>query len=83
MKSRVIKLFVLMSQLLNVLLLDGSPDETISGRCYRQGVLLGDQRWYEWRNRINRVFFWQPDHCRSSHGRDVEFARIILGNKCL
>ena len=79
--GRLIKLFALSSQLLNVLLFNGSPDETISGRCYRQGVLLGQDSWYTWRRRINRVFFFQQDHCRSSHQRDVAFAKMIIGSQ--
>jgi hypothetical protein len=79
--DRLGKLFVLLSQLLNVLLLNGSPDETISGRCYRQGVLLGDKRWKKARNVINVIFFWQDDHCRISHQKDVDFAETINSSR--
>lgn len=78
MKSRLLKLFALLSQAMQVIIFNGSPDETISGRAYRQGYLLGDRRWLKSRNLINRVFFWQPDHCRASHKKDVEFAKMIM-----
>jgi hypothetical protein len=27
------------------------------------------------------VFFFQQDHCRSSHQRDVAFAKMIIGSQ--
>jgi hypothetical protein len=68
----------LASQFLNVWLFNGSPDETVSGRSYRQGVLLADPVWARRRVLIDRLFFLAPDHCRRSHEADVEFAREVL-----
>lgn len=76
--NRLLRLAALGSQLLNVLLLNGSPDETISGRAYRRGVLMGSDRWARVQRGIDRVFFFQREHCRASHSRDVAFARGIM-----
>ena len=54
------------SQLLNVVLLFGEPNESISGRCYRQ------QWWAE--RLVNSVFFWQSRHCRGAHDADRKWA---------
>jgi len=59
-----------LSQGFNVLLLGGHHDETVSGRAYRN-------RWPA-RRWINAVFFWQEDHCRASHMRDIEWAKELL-----
>lgn len=63
---------------LNVIFFNGSPDETISGRAYRQGVLQGNARWARARRIIDRLFWFDPDHCRKSHAADRAFARAIL-----
>lgn len=63
---------------INVVFYGGSPDETLSGRSYRMGDILGDTEWLARRKKIDRLFFWQADHCRASHAEDVAFARSIL-----
>ena len=75
--NRLANLMTLLSQMLNVILFDGSPDETVSGRSYRQGYLEGDLDWEKRRRRIDRLFFWEVNHCRQSHQKDVGFARMI------
>jgi len=67
-----------LSQGVNVLLFNGSPDETLSGRSWRQGVLLGNARWARAARIIDRLFWFDPDHCRKSHQADIAFARAIL-----
>jgi hypothetical protein len=61
------------SQLLNVVLLLGQPNESISGRCYRQSWLLPMRV-------INAVLFWQPNHCRGAYSTDrlqaIETAKL-------
>ncbi|MCR9296965.1 MAG: pseudouridine synthase [bacterium] len=49
-----------LSQLANVVLFNGMPDETISARAYRQNHLPA---WAALRRGIDLVFFWQDDHC--------------------
>ena len=54
------------SQLLNVILLNGDPNESISGRAYRE-------QWPAERG-INALFFWQSRHCRSAYNTDRQWA---------
>ena len=63
------------SQLANVLLLQGHPNESISGRCHREG----------WRSKkvINAIFFWQVDHCKSAYTNDLKWAKQYLESDCL
>ena len=59
------------SQLLNVVLLDGDANESISGRCYRE-------EWETAERIINSVFFWESAHCRLAYYADVQRARDVL-----
>lgn len=53
---------VALDQGLNVLLFNGSPDETISARCMR-GVLAGQKHWRP----LYRLLNWiDPGHCESA-----------------
>lgn len=55
-----------LSQLGNALLLGGHPNESISGRCYRE-------QWPAERL-VNTLFFWQSRHCRGAHASDRAWA---------
>ena len=47
----------------NTIVFGGSPDETVSARCYRQRSI---PKW-AWRMKfLDRVFFWQTNHCEES-----------------
>lgn len=76
--SRLHRFAAWLSQGANLLLFNGSPDETISGRAWRQGQLQGYPGWAIARRVIDRLFFWDPDHCKNSHQQDVNFATTIL-----
>lgn len=76
MTAWLLKLAALISQAINGLVLGGSHDETVSGRCYRRGVRDGDPAWRKWHDRIDAVF--GAGHCRASHERDLAFAAMIL-----
>jgi len=67
-----------LSQLLNVILFNGTPSETISSRVYRRGILQGSNRWILYSKVINTIFFWQDDHCRSSYEISVLFCSHFL-----
>lgn len=75
--GRWLRLAALGSQLINVLLFNGSPDETVSGRAYRQGVLMQHAGWARARRVIDRVFWWDGEHCYKSHMQDVRMAEAI------
>lgn len=64
-----------LSQGLNKIVLNGSPDMTVSARCY---VNRNRPRWRTGYRLINRVFFWQANHCQSSFHSDVMFAVTVL-----
>lgn len=76
-RPRWLKLSTLFSQLLNVLIFNGSPDETVSGRAYRVGQVLGDPVWARRAAWINWLFR-SDTHCFDSHAQDVKFARAVL-----
>ncbi len=64
-----------LSQGANCILLGGSPDQTVSARCY---VNRNQLPWAIAYRAVNALFFWQEDHCRDSHAADVEFAQKVL-----
>lgn len=59
MSGYVKRVLIWIDQGANVLLLGGWPDETISARAWRE----------QWRIRpwIDRLFFWEPNHCEESY----------------
>ena len=59
------------SQLVNTIFLMGEPNESISGRCYREP-------WPMAMAVINTIFFWQVNHCRSAYTNDIEWAKNYL-----
>lgn len=64
-----------LSQGINCIFLNGSPDQTVSARAY---LNQKEKYWgvvYEW---VNKLFFWQQNHCKESHEADIVFARSIL-----
>lgn len=71
--------FVLIAvdQLFNALL-GGYADETFSSRIYRGAVLAQKPklRWRIARHIVNRLFFWQVDHCRGAY--QMELSRSHL-----
>lgn len=65
LKTYLWRIFIALTQLLNTLF-SGWPDESTSSRLYRleqqnhpAGLLL--------RPMVDRLFFWQPHHCRSAY----------------
>lgn len=58
------------SQLFNVIFLLGHPNESISGRSYRED--WASMKW------INRLFFWQVNHCKSAYTNDLKWSKNYL-----
>lgn len=58
-------------QLINAVL-GGRPSETLSVRAYRLGVLGGDTRWRRVVWIINKLFWWQKNHCRGAYAKERE-----------
>lgn len=67
----VINVATALSQLANAVVLAGDPNETISGRVYREGRTF-------YVSMIDAMFFFQDEHCLNSHLADRIFARKIL-----
>lgn len=59
----------------NVFLL-GSPDETISARSYREGVLNGKRHWAAMNWFVNKLFWFEPEHTKAAY--EAEQARCHL-----
>lgn len=63
------------SQWVNVtFLLGDNPNESISGRAWR----LRHVGWGFMVTLINCLFFWQPNHCQSSHYKDLQRALRVV-----
>jgi hypothetical protein len=59
------------SQWFNVAVLLGHPNESISGRCYREP-------WPRAMALINKMFFWQVNHCKSAYTNDLKWAKAYI-----
>lgn len=57
---------IALDQLLNTFVGNGWADETLSARAHRNAA-QGDGKWVAVRKWINRVFWWQKDHCLSAY----------------
>lgn len=65
--SRLREVVVGVDQLLNAIL-GGYCSETLSSRCWR----LRDYKPYSYlRPAIDKLFFWQPSHCKASYEAQV------------
>lgn len=70
--SRGMSVLIALDQLLNAVCA-GWPDETLSSRAYRCGVLDSSpkRRWAVAHKAINLMFFWQPEHCKTAYQSEV------------
>lgn len=71
-----LNLLICVSQGFNAIVLFGNPDETFSARCYRNRHI---PKWAFWYRAMNRLYFWQEDHCADSYAEDVARAGWVLG----
>ncbi len=55
------------SQMVNAII-GGHPNESISGRCY-------GAPWPRFMAVVNKLFFWQVNHCRSAFTSDLTWAK--------
>jgi hypothetical protein len=67
------RVFDATSQLLNVVLLNGDANESISGRSYREG-------WVTTADIIDTILFWDEDHCSCAYEADLARARQLMGH---
>lgn len=75
-----LRLLLAIDQLLNVLICNGEPDETISSAAYR---MERDGRfWGFMRPVIDTLFWFQPNHCRKAYESEVlrlQYAKEFQG----
>lgn len=71
-----VRVMACVSQTANVVFLNGHPNETISGRCYREGRT-------EWVEIIDAIFFFDPEHCLGSYLKDYTWAVQTIKDKRL
>lgn len=57
-------------QWLNATFFGGWADETISARAHRNSF-AGKKKWVIFERWINKLFFWQEEHCREAYLREV------------
>ena len=69
----LIRLLDSFSQVLNVLLLNGDANESVSGRAYRQN-------WETSVKIIDAVLWFDPDHCRNAYLSDLARAYAIIND---
>lgn len=69
----LIKVGDALSQLANVVLLNGHPNESLSGRAYRTGS--------KWQKVIDDVLFFDKEHCKKSHENDIAYAKDLIEGK--
>lgn len=74
-KLQLLRLSAWASQTVNVWLLFGHHDQTVSARCY---VNRHKKGWKFFYYLINMIFFWQDDHCRDSFIQDVLFSEEVI-----
>ncbi|MDP3088879.1 MAG: hypothetical protein Q8M99_11920 [Methylotenera sp.] len=68
--KRLIKIGDALSQLCNVLFLDGHPNESLSGRAWRTQSV-----WALW---IDLLLWFDENHCKVAHENDKDYARELL-----
>ena len=71
MKDYLVRVGNAVSQLLNVVLLNGHPNESISGRSYREG-------WTTAQAIIDTIFWFDPGHCLNSHLNERVWCRMLF-----
>lgn len=65
--GRLIRIGDALSQLLNVLLLDGHPNESLSGRAWHTQSV--------WRVVIDALLWFDRDHCKVAYDNDYKYAK--------
>jgi len=66
MKSFWFRVLIAIDQFMNVLVLNGNPDQTVSGHVGYKSWTTGKTRWRVAEKFINTLFWFDPNHCRKS-----------------
>lgn len=73
--KQFVRIAAWLSQGINVLLLGGHQDQTLSARLF---INRNKKYWRIGHKVVNIIFFWEDDHCYKSHMKDIEWARELL-----
>lgn len=65
------------SQLFNTVILNGDPDESISGRAYRR-TMEGSRVWRKVMSVVDMIFFWQESHTANAYQSDLDRAEARI-----
>jgi hypothetical protein len=71
--TRLIRIGDALSQLCNVIFLNGHPNESLSGRAWRTKSV-----WYKV---IDKMLWFDKNHCETAFYNDVKYARGLLSCK--
>ncbi len=70
------------SQLMNVIVLNGDPNESVSGRCYRRVIIDGSNnagwRFGLWFVDKGFTAIGQTKHCQKAYLADILKARLLV-----
>lgn len=75
MVAYLIRIATLFSQAINTIFLLGTPDMTVSARCY---INRDKPYWRVAYKVINAIFWFQTDHCRESFEDDIKYAEEVM-----
>lgn len=70
MSNRLVRLGDALSQFINVLLLNGHPNESLSGRAWRTQS--------KWRYVIDALLWFDENHCEVSYNNDIKYAKQFV-----
>ena len=65
-KSYFLRMLIAIDQLLNVIILNGNEDHIISGHVGYKAYITHKKRWLVLEYIINKLFWFDPEHCFSS-----------------
>lgn len=81
MRPYLIRLGDWLSAGFNVLVLNGSTDESTSGRAYREAVINDKRHWLMLLQAIDALFaLYEQEHCRKAYLADLERCRARLAD---
>ena len=71
----LIRIATLISQAINTIVLNGTPDMTVSARCY---INRHKPVWGVAYKVINKLFWFQENHCKESFDEDIKYAEEVM-----
>lgn len=77
MKRYFLHVLIALDQFLNAVT-GGFADETLSSRIYRE-ARTGRRGWVVAEKCVNRLFFWQDEHCRRAWLRERQRTHFPVG----